>query len=192
MNKKLNLDATSTDGGSATGVEDEEDKDIIIPDFDIRGELFEVTQTKAKRGKDANKLRFIINTDVSQPNPFAKIEKVVGRDNFLRSIIAEVVRQACIDSTKQAMVDGQVDELKYGQAFVEWFLPETRRAAGGAKALREKMAKLFTEELKPLLDKLVARETLSAEEEARYQNLVIEYSELNAKTAPKTTGKKKA
>lgn len=154
-------------------------------------------ETTHKKGKTAGQLAYFLKVNLEGSDPFAAIRTAVGKDNFNRAILAEVVRPACNDATHDALSEVDEKNVEFTTAlwaakFVEQFIPGARRSGVGIKQLREKQMEIFNE-LNPFIVRLAKGESLSQDENNRYLTLLVDYQELSEKiekSARKGKGKK--
>lgn len=168
-----------------------------VQEIQIGENVFSIVGTTHKKGKSKGEPAFFLKQpDDGNFEPlFADIAEAVGKENWYKTVYAEVVRQACNDATKQAIAtaaDGKVSDAGWAKAFQEYFLPSTRRSGVHIKDLREKAMEIFGE-LNPLLarhfevEKLPTGEPnpkynpLSTQEHNRMLQLTLEYGDVNNK-----------
>lgn len=162
-------------------------------DVEARGTVLTLIETTHKRGRAKGNLAYFIKLDMSKPDPFVDIKKLVGEENWNRSIMESLVRPNCNDATHEAInpETGEVSDTSWINAFAEQFLPGTRRSGTGIKQLREKLQEIM-KEIEPFMMKIAKKQTLTEEENNRYLNLVVQYADLQEKIEGKSRKGKKS
>lgn len=161
----------------------------------VTTDTFRCRGTVIKKGKGKGRAAFFYepNEGESLGEFHARIRSVVGEENWDKCVQAEVVRKACNDATVQAIQtaeDGKVSDVALSKAFVEWYLPSTRRSGVHIKDLREKAQEIFSE-LNPLLIRHFQHKpgedgALNEDEHNRMLQLTLEYSDINTKIEEKS------
>lgn len=165
----------------------------------VESGTFLTTIKTATKGKAKGKTQLIIipNVDESLESLHKRLRTVVGPENWDKCVQA-MVRQACIDSTNQAIKDhkeGKLTDTGFSSAYVSWHLPATRRSGVHIKDLREKAQELYSE-LNPLLTRHFKFKqgevgALDESEHNRMIQLTMEYSDIQAKIEEKSRKGKK-
>ena len=128
---------------------------------------------------------------LSKLRHFVPIAEEVGIVNFTRALSREV-RQAGYDATADSTpADGsEPSDADYWAKFIENWQPSDRRSGTGVKQLREKAAKFYLENVKPLLElELTGR--IALEQHTRLLLVWSEHEEMQEK-ANKGTKPRKA
>lgn len=159
---------------------------------EARGVKLTLIETTHKKGRAKGNIAYFVKTDMSAPDPFADIKKIVGVETFNRAVMQYVIRPNCNDATHEAKdpETGQVSDVNWVNAFAEQFLPTSRKSGTGIKALREKAQEIL-ENLQPFMLRLAHKEQLPPEDNNRYLQLVVEYADVQeAIQSKQRTGKK--
>lgn len=184
-----------------TPVEQDSFDTIVINEipFTLRG-------TKQKKGKVKGKLLCILEPDKAPDGSldyqalFDKLAQAVGKENWFKTVFAEVVRQSCLDATTQALKaseDGIPHDEDYAQGIIQYYLPSTRRTGEHVKDLRERAMAIYAEAAPMLLRLHTPADSpdyrpLTPEEQNRCVTLMEEFTTINQKLEDKSrTGKGK-
>ena len=180
----LHPDATEVQSGTDTAVIDNEPKEDV-EEIEINGVVDNLYITEGKKGRGKGKLFAYLKPDLNNAQPFSNIQKMVGIENWNRCIIEEFLRPIFREVTK-ASIDpetGQISLQSYAGNIRGEFL-HPGRGGDGKKELRKKKDAVG-EEIAPFLLILSQNKAIPGEDQPRFRELMLEWSELNAKLEEK-------
>lgn len=172
-------------------------EDNAIESYPIEINGIQLTQTEGtyEKGKKQGQLYYRLVLDTEQPNPFLPIIKAVSAENWFATVFKKVINQACDDATHEAFDEttGKVDQAKWEESFVKYFLPNSRGGGTKISELRDALT-AKTEELRaemPTAMKLAQGDlSVPDEDKNRYFRILAEWGELNTKVEGKKRHKK--
>lgn len=173
----------------------------------MEGQEFTLRGHTPAKGKAKGRLQLLLEPEKDETGAldydelFAKLKAVVGEENWNKTIYAEVVRQACLDATQEAIkasTDGIPHDDDYEASFKAYYLPTTRRTGEHIKDLRARVGVIMAE-VAPMLLRLNTpadapnANPLSEEEMLRCTVLMEEFTALTVKIEGKSRkGEKKS
>lgn len=187
------LDVDMSDNDAPAVVED-----VKIP-IQVNGvtddSLYQVT---GKQGAAKGKLSLLFKPDMSKPNPFLNIIKMVSVENWVKIIYEDIIKPACKHATKACTDEnGRFVISRFGEEFVKYFVSESR---GGSKVRElQKRFRTVSDAITPYITAQLNPDEAqhwTDEEMAHWRTLMLEWADLSAKLsdAPekgkKTKGKK--